>query len=265
MVRTGTRAFTLIELLVTITTICIVLGLLFPALRGARVTAQKLACDTNLQSIGKLTFVSVQQNGEEWPNVLRPGVEYRIFRLGTEYVINAPLEQVPLWMGILELQGAIDIRERATARAMSCPAIWAWMDEPEHRENPHSGPLASYAYSAGFVTSPGLWRIDDPTPRRIPGAHRHVNRSGDVLFPSLKALYFEKVDAHDTGLFTGDPRLGQGKSVGMVAADGHAARVRLADTKPVIATEWNLHSDFGLREHTPMASTRDGIRGRDLE
>jgi prepilin-type N-terminal cleavage/methylation domain-containing protein/prepilin-type processing-associated H-X9-DG protein len=74
------RAFSLIELLVVIGIIALLIGMLMPALRGARVAATSVACKSNLSNIGKMLLIYANNNrgvlypigsaikpGESWP------------------------------------------------------------------------------------------------------------------------------------------------------------------------------------------------------
>jgi prepilin-type N-terminal cleavage/methylation domain-containing protein len=66
--RPRNRAFTLIELLVVIGIIALLMGMLMPALRGARMAATSVACKSNLKNVGALLLIySNNNNGVLYP------------------------------------------------------------------------------------------------------------------------------------------------------------------------------------------------------
>ncbi len=66
------RGFTLIELLVVIAIIGILMGLLFPAISGARARAVKTKCMTNLRSIQAACVSYATDNEGRFPTAERP-------------------------------------------------------------------------------------------------------------------------------------------------------------------------------------------------
>ena len=56
------RAFSLVELLVVIGIISLLMGMLLPALKGARLQANSLVCKANLRSIGQLLIIYANNN-----------------------------------------------------------------------------------------------------------------------------------------------------------------------------------------------------------
>ncbi len=61
------EGFTLVELLVVIGIMAILLGLLLPAITGARLAAMQLICTSNLRAIGQGFSVYLAQNGGTYP------------------------------------------------------------------------------------------------------------------------------------------------------------------------------------------------------
>lgn len=258
------RALTLVELLVTISVVAIVIAMILPSLRGARIAAETSICDARMRTLSQVTEVYCQRSRDRWPNALPPGPEYAIFELGTTYVIGNPLSQTPLWIGILQNEGVVNVWDHGDSRGLSCPAIWRWMEDILIETNPQAGPQKSYWYSAAFVTDPRFWDPGDPRIRTGANQHRRALAAGDVLFPSAKAVFFELSDAHRSGMFTGDPATSSDARPGAAFADGHVGRARLGSVAPAIPTSWPEPDIFFYFERTPYASTPYGVRGRDL-
>ncbi|MEZ6241975.1 MAG: type II secretion system protein [Phycisphaerales bacterium] len=89
MSRRAARAFTLIELLVVIAIVALLIGILLPALAGARDSARRVACLSNMRSLETAHLIYVQENdglmlgtvhGVAWIEALRaydPGLLLR--------------------------------------------------------------------------------------------------------------------------------------------------------------------------------------------
>ncbi len=67
-----TRAFTLIELLVVIAIIAVLIGLLVPALAGARLSARTTVCGSRLQQIGVAMTAYLSDSRDSLPQCKGP-------------------------------------------------------------------------------------------------------------------------------------------------------------------------------------------------
>ncbi len=67
------RTFTLIELLVVIAILSILFTMLLPAMSGAKSTAKRIKCSSNLKNIGTAFELYASDNSSRWPYPQSPG------------------------------------------------------------------------------------------------------------------------------------------------------------------------------------------------
>ncbi|HVT90421.1 MAG TPA: prepilin-type N-terminal cleavage/methylation domain-containing protein [Tepidisphaeraceae bacterium] len=66
------RGFSLVELLVVIGIVAVLMSILLPALRKARLAAEQTACASNLRQIGSAILMYVNENHQHLPIVVEP-------------------------------------------------------------------------------------------------------------------------------------------------------------------------------------------------
>ncbi len=150
------RAFTLVELLVVVAIISILVGLLLPAVTGAKQSANKSACLSNIRQCGTLLFLAITDT-RMYPNTT---VGNQLFRIPgfTNSSVDTKILECP--------------SDRGLTAGGSC-----------FNDNNKNNPSASYYYAdtddAGWVT-----KLCSP-----------ANGSGrltSISTPSKKVVFYEK-------------------------------------------------------------------------
>jgi prepilin-type N-terminal cleavage/methylation domain-containing protein len=277
MTRNNRTGFTLIELLVVIGIIGVLIGILAPALRGARGAALQTVSLANVRSVGQVHAMYAHDHGRhpfrglgEYPARMRelmpnfepqPGVAlYFWYPRGVVIGTTGHFDQSWLWPSIaLELE--------------SWPEHWeTWVSPRKDRplptledfslsdDNPVEEQL-SVRYSNAFVARPEFF---DPARRGEDPARWDAllrpTRPSDVRFPASKVMLWD----NDLAYLTGKPiERVEGQldaPTPMAFADGHAAVKNPQDASE--ATDNPLAS---RGQTMKLADTKDGVAGRDYE
>jgi len=169
--RTGSRrptvagGFTLIEVLVVISIISLLISILLPSLRKARLMSKAVACSSNLRAIGQGWHVYAGDNS----GISVPG-RLPVFREGgfgndrNLYRISTGKKYRPRWPAIM--QGAVGVpairhpkksrsRQEYGSKVYTCPMVSNWTDERN----------SSYGYNYQFL---GSHRLDAGRLRNLP-------------------------------------------------------------------------------------------------
>lgn len=275
--------FSLVELLVTISVVAVLVGLLFPALRGAIMLARSAICRSNLRQLGLMHAIWSESHHGAWLNLYADNMEaeHQSYAAdGVSFYFPDYGQQCDIWLlGLLDHTQTPDgyvLDSTNDYEAYSCPVVYR--DEiglPEgglgRPERPHFFPLSSYYYTPTLVTTPDLW-----DPRRAPidadeirNDQRQLVRTSDVRFPSAKVSMAERADYHTSFITAADEP--ETKTLNALFADGHAGRVRLEGiASPVSTIGFGFDGLFGMvgtaamPRRVPFRSTPDGYLGRDV-
>jgi prepilin-type N-terminal cleavage/methylation domain-containing protein/prepilin-type processing-associated H-X9-DG protein len=124
--RVHCEAFTLIELLVVVAIIALLLSILLPSLRRARVQAKRVVCGANLNQLAKAWIMYLDDSGGQFPQGVNLNINY-----GGQQGAGLPSYRVPKplnrYLGLPAeagtfLPGAGRVREQHEAEVFRCPA-----------------------------------------------------------------------------------------------------------------------------------------------
>ncbi len=277
MNRKNRSGFTLIELLVVIGIIGVLIGLLAPALRGARGAALQTVSLANVRSVGQVHAMYAQDHGRhafrglgEYPARLRelmPGFQpqagvalYFWYPRGVVIGTTGHFDQSWLWPSVaLELEAWPEHWQTWVSPRKDRP-LPTMEDFSLSDENPVEEQL-SVRYSNAFVARPEFF---DPARRGTDAARwggmLRPTRPSDVRFPASKVMLWD----HDLAYITGKPieRVDGllDAPTPMAFADGHAAV-----KNPQNASDAVDNPLASRGQSMRLADTKDGVAGRDFE
>ncbi len=239
------RAFTLIELLVSIGIISILIGLLLPALSGAKIRASEVKVLSELRQIGVSMQLYVEDAGGLYP-YFPPNTPHFIGPpedpLGVIYVgDDDPWSMSYFWVTLMHRVAPWQEHYASWTGVGRESGRLPWLSaDVDNRWLP-----PGYVMSNSFVASPGTW--SDNGVARIQSI-----RAGQVRYPSAKVIFYDGARAYliwaDRDQYTRGVLLSDGSARGVLDADAATpVQNRLKKGTP------NIYHD------TPM-----GVEGRDF-
>ena len=208
------QGFTLIELLVVISIIGILMGILIPALAGARLTARSTVGVANMRSLSQMLMIYEQEQqffptpfesetdssarrvrGTLWFDALHPSADEPVWRFQTprpEWNTELFAAYWYSWLSDWHAQGGRD------SEVQFSPADRLALDQLAQFRSTQSVRNGQYLWPGSYYLSPTLWSV----PSRFGAGARGAMTAGtlaptsisSVASPSQKVLLWERAD-----------------------------------------------------------------------
>ncbi len=241
--------FTLVELLVSIGIIALLIGLLAPALGGARDRSRELGSTVNLRNIGQIFEMYTQEADGLYPAPV-PGRFYKNPNpnMGTSTLSH--WQTTVYWANLF-----LDAYPWAEHERMYL--------SPGAERDFSPGPVAissssSYVYSASFLGQPRIWTdapIEDDEWETL---ERSVKRSM-VRYPSAKALMWDRELGYIRRKLEKDDQYNLIEECPMLFADGHVETRVPSEGSEIVVNR----AKYAMNARQKLHNTRDGVYGRD--
>lgn len=244
--RAASAGFSVLELLVAIFIIGVLISIAIPALRSARLAAQRTASLTHQREVGQTLLHYAHDHNGAFPYFGVPGT-YDItpptYNGRPVTGANSYWSQSNHWGRFLQNEG-YDVEFTIFSSApgyLSRTEGW-YGNQPEQASNPDLLTLTAFA-------NPAYWSRPGP---RDP-VHHQPQRWSSVRHPSLKGILYRTRLVQNIGEWPPQyPHF-------LWAADGHARLIYARDIRPGVA----LVPHFSDGARSPHV-TEHGLHGRDL-
>ncbi len=237
----GLRAFTLLELLVTVGIVALIIGLILPALRGARWKVDDVALIAHQSQVFKSLDQYLADHDQKYPSWGEAGTAHAVLALKGRNATSSWWEQPIMWGAYLEEHGYEGMSSAmAGAGPMRDAGNIVMRVPPDGFMSIHQLTHCAYATPDHFA----------PAAKRMPSVRDHIaQRAMTIAYPADKGVLIQ---------FAGLPSSREPESLDasfpIAFGDGHCEMPRFHSLRPGVDVQ---------HAATPVLATERGLLGRD--